>query len=392
MTSRRGIRSGPTVLSLSGRARLSYSRAIHARRQAYEAGTAPSASPAPLSFERLESRLAMAVVINEFLASNVDGITDQDGDRSDWIELKNTGTAAVDLTGWYLTDDVGEPHEVATAGHEIYPPADISRSSPRARTARWPGRSCTRTSSYLDDEGEYLGLVMSDGTTVRTSSRRFPSSIRTMFATALAASASTMANVTLVGAGFASSGHLADGRECGGRRPLAEIGFNDASWTATTIGVGFDRDGSPNNALGSVHRHRADDWPDAQRTTRTTRLRPRAVHRRRQGSAHVAVRSICASTTGSSRTSTAREVAAANLPGGRCCGRNRSGTRRANGQIDPIPTVIVPVTFDSDAVPRRAGQRHQRAGVPRGEQQHQQQHHRFPDRADAARAAATGQR
>ena len=34
-----------------------------------------------LSFERLEPRLAMAgVVINEFLAINVDGIVDQDGD------------------------------------------------------------------------------------------------------------------------------------------------------------------------------------------------------------------------------------------------------------------------------------------------------------------------
>jgi hypothetical protein len=60
---------------------------------------------APLSLERLEPRLAMAVVINEFVASNVDGITDQDGDRSDWIEIKNTGGAPVDLTGWYLTDE-----------------------------------------------------------------------------------------------------------------------------------------------------------------------------------------------------------------------------------------------------------------------------------------------
>ena len=37
-----------------------------------------------LSLELLDPRLAMTgVVINEFLASNVDGVTDQDGDHSD---------------------------------------------------------------------------------------------------------------------------------------------------------------------------------------------------------------------------------------------------------------------------------------------------------------------
>jgi hypothetical protein len=47
------------------------------------------------------------VVINEFLASNTAGIVDQDGDRNDWIELKNTDPAPVDITGWHLTDESG---------------------------------------------------------------------------------------------------------------------------------------------------------------------------------------------------------------------------------------------------------------------------------------------
>jgi hypothetical protein len=59
-----------------------------------------------LSFERLEPRLAMAgVVINEFVADNANGIQDEDGDHSDWLELKNTDAAPIDITGWYLTDD-----------------------------------------------------------------------------------------------------------------------------------------------------------------------------------------------------------------------------------------------------------------------------------------------
>ncbi|HMP08567.1 MAG TPA: lamin tail domain-containing protein, partial [Lacipirellulaceae bacterium] len=65
----------------------------------------PHSRPSRLTFERLESRRMMAgVVIHEFLASNTAGIADEDGERHDWIELKNLGAEAVDLAGWSLTD------------------------------------------------------------------------------------------------------------------------------------------------------------------------------------------------------------------------------------------------------------------------------------------------
>ena len=51
----------------------------------------------------------MAVVINEFLAWNTNGIIDQDGDRSDWIELRNTDVMPIDVAGWHLTDEVDLP-------------------------------------------------------------------------------------------------------------------------------------------------------------------------------------------------------------------------------------------------------------------------------------------
>ena len=44
------------------------------------------------------------VIISEFLASNVSGISDEDGENSDWIELTNLSGTAVNLTGWSLTD------------------------------------------------------------------------------------------------------------------------------------------------------------------------------------------------------------------------------------------------------------------------------------------------
>ena len=51
------------------------------------------------------------VVINEFLTATLapGGLLDEDGELQDWIELYNTGTNAMNLAGWSLTDEAGEP-------------------------------------------------------------------------------------------------------------------------------------------------------------------------------------------------------------------------------------------------------------------------------------------
>ena len=40
--------------------------------------------------------------INEFLPKNKFDITDGDGDRSEWVELYNSGSEPVSLLGYYL--------------------------------------------------------------------------------------------------------------------------------------------------------------------------------------------------------------------------------------------------------------------------------------------------
>ncbi len=45
------------------------------------------------------------VVLNEFMADNVDSFPDPQGDFDDWIELRNTTNQEVDLTGHFLTDN-----------------------------------------------------------------------------------------------------------------------------------------------------------------------------------------------------------------------------------------------------------------------------------------------
>lgn len=53
--------------------------------------------------------LQAQVVINEYSCSNMTGPTDAFGQREDWVELYNTTGAAIDLTGYYLSDDDGDP-------------------------------------------------------------------------------------------------------------------------------------------------------------------------------------------------------------------------------------------------------------------------------------------
>ncbi|MBE0653385.1 MAG: lamin tail domain-containing protein, partial [Bacteroidales bacterium] len=46
------------------------------------------------------------VVINEYCASNLNGIFDEDNETSDWIELYNNSDVLMNLTGYHLSDDL----------------------------------------------------------------------------------------------------------------------------------------------------------------------------------------------------------------------------------------------------------------------------------------------
>ena len=54
---------------------------------------------------------APGISINEFMAKNKRTLRDEDGDASDWIELFNSATTSVSLTGWTITDDPAIPNK-----------------------------------------------------------------------------------------------------------------------------------------------------------------------------------------------------------------------------------------------------------------------------------------
>lgn len=130
-----------------------------------------------LAVQRLESRLVLAAepIISEFLAHNQSALTDQDGDSSDWIEVRNLGDEPIDLAGWHLTDDQTEPAKwtfpatsLPAGGHVIV------FASGKDRVGQGPSGE-HHTNFRLDRSGEYLALVEPDGQTIASAfSPQFP--------------------------------------------------------------------------------------------------------------------------------------------------------------------------------------------------------------------------
>ncbi|CAN5455698.1 hypothetical protein BH23VER1_BH23VER1_00240 [soil metagenome] len=102
--------------------------------------------------------------ISEFMADNASVLADEDGDFSDWIELFNPGPDAVDLDGYYLTDNATAPTKwrmegpVLEAGGFV-----VVFASNKDRSA--PGGEL-HANFKLSAAGEYLGLIAPDGVTV----------------------------------------------------------------------------------------------------------------------------------------------------------------------------------------------------------------------------------
>lgn len=101
------------------------------------------------------------VVITEFVASNDHGIQDEDGASSDWIEIQNQGPAAINLNGWYLTDDSASLTKWRLPSTNLLVNDFlIVFASGKNRTA--PGAPL-HANFNLSAKGGYLALVKPDG-------------------------------------------------------------------------------------------------------------------------------------------------------------------------------------------------------------------------------------
>ncbi len=104
---------------------------------------------------------ASPVIITEFMASNASGLTDEDGDHPDWIELYNRSASAVNLEGWTLTDNPANPDKWTFRPLTLESGARyIVFASGKNRRTIEPeeGRRYPHTNFRLAASGGFLGL------------------------------------------------------------------------------------------------------------------------------------------------------------------------------------------------------------------------------------------
>ena len=108
------------------------------------------------------NQTAPDLVLNEILCANLNtnGLTDEDGERQDWIEIYNRDTQSVDLSNWSLSDDPALP------GLWTFPARTLTPGQSLVVLASGKDRKPTsgqlHTSFKLAVSGEHLGLYSPD--------------------------------------------------------------------------------------------------------------------------------------------------------------------------------------------------------------------------------------
>ncbi|NQU19809.1 MAG: chitobiase/beta-hexosaminidase C-terminal domain-containing protein, partial [Candidatus Nealsonbacteria bacterium] len=129
------------------------------------------------AFERLEPRVMLDAtpIISEFMAANGATLADGRGAFEDWIEIHNPTGAAVELDGWYLTDDPADltqwplPAVSLAAGDYL-----IVFASGRDEIDHVDPDGNPHTNFKLDTAGDSLALVAPDGTTIADAYWHYP--------------------------------------------------------------------------------------------------------------------------------------------------------------------------------------------------------------------------
>ncbi len=108
------------------------------------------------------------VTLNEFMADNASSIVDPaDGKTSDWFELYNAGNEAVDLTGYWLTDNFSDPKQfVVPSGYVIPPQGHLLVWADTDTKQNVSTNIDLHVNFRLDALGEQLALFTPDGVLV----------------------------------------------------------------------------------------------------------------------------------------------------------------------------------------------------------------------------------
>jgi hypothetical protein len=179
--------------------------------------------------------LSQDLVLSEFVAANRNGLEDEDGERPDWIEIQNLGADAVDLDGWFLTDDPG------LLAKWPFPPRVLESGETLVVFASGKNRAAAagelHTSFSLAQDGEYLGLVNPAG---EVEDHYPPPYLPQFDDVSYGVSQSSTESVLLPENSVAALRVPVDGT-LGFDWTLPD--FDDRTWARGPAPIGFDRDG-----------------------------------------------------------------------------------------------------------------------------------------------------
>src|SRR5262249_20551678 len=112
----------------------------------------------------------IVVSINEWMASNTRTLADPAtaaGKFDDWFELYNPGASTVDLTGYFLTDNLTNKFQYLIPRGYLIPPHGFllvwADNEPNQNSSN---RTDLHVSFQLNKDGEAIGLVAADGTQI----------------------------------------------------------------------------------------------------------------------------------------------------------------------------------------------------------------------------------
>ena len=184
------------------------------------------------AFSRLSA--ADTLLITELMAVNTGPLADEDGSFEDWIEIHNPGTNAVNIGGWYISDNAANPMKWQFPSTNVAPNGYLVIFASN-KDRRVPGRPL-HTNFRLDAGGEYLGLMRPDGITVSSYSPKYSNQVER-----ISFGLPVIQNVTsLLVTGAAAKVYVPSNNALADT--WIQSGFDDSSWMAATTGIGFETD------------------------------------------------------------------------------------------------------------------------------------------------------
>jgi len=175
------------------------------------------------------------------MASNDSALYDEDGESSDWIEIANPDNVAVDLQGYFLSNDQGDLSMWSLPAVTLQPGGFLIVFA--SNKDRDVGE--LHTNFRLSKSGGFLALVEPDGQTIVSQYADYPEQFDD-FSYGLAQTGSTT-----------TSALVAENDSCKLLVPTSDIGttwqdlaFDDSAWSDANTGVGYERSSGYENLIG----------------------------------------------------------------------------------------------------------------------------------------------